>query len=481
MDRSAGMLRLSRRLSDRFHVIRYDRRGYGRSAAVGPPFTVADNVDDLERLVEERTDGRGVRLAFGHSFGGNIVLALAERRPDLVERVAVYESPLSWLDWWPGETAGQRRAGRRCGDRRLEPAKRSCAASSATRSGTGCRRRPERPGAPRARRCSANSVICAAGAVGRRADRPVPVLAMAGEHARPHHRLAIEALPSMLADVRRGATSRAPGTSVRTPTPTPSARRSSASSRKPCRPPAEQVARQRCGGGCRRQGGVPPIPNAPYRTPLRIVPPPRASVPTAVADGERRSPGFRHRLAGQRQRGHEPVLETEEEHEQADDAHDDLVAGRRDMIVSPTTSVISPATVLRSLPMRSANAAMVAAGEQFDGAEAHGDEADAARRDAERVVEPAPRDRRRPRSRRAPSVPTRTRRAGPWPSAAAGDGGRSAHRPGCSRTSHDQCVGTAGWVAPAGGPSFGSFQATTSAATRRRWRARRTVRASRTG
>ena len=34
------------------------------------------------------------------------MLALAERRPDLVERVAVYESPLSWLDWWPGETAG---------------------------------------------------------------------------------------------------------------------------------------------------------------------------------------------------------------------------------------------------------------------------------------------------------------------------------------------------------------------------------------
>jgi len=106
MDRSAGMLRLSRRLSDRFLVIRYDRRGYGRSAAVGAPFTVDQNVDDLERLLDERTDGRGVRLAFGHSFGGNVVLALAARRPDLVERVAVYESPLSWLDWWPGETAG---------------------------------------------------------------------------------------------------------------------------------------------------------------------------------------------------------------------------------------------------------------------------------------------------------------------------------------------------------------------------------------
>ena len=34
-----------------------------------------------------------MRLAFGHSFGGNIVLGLAQRRPELVERVAIYETP----------------------------------------------------------------------------------------------------------------------------------------------------------------------------------------------------------------------------------------------------------------------------------------------------------------------------------------------------------------------------------------------------
>ena len=31
MDRSAGMLRLSRRLDETHRVLRYDRRGYGRS------------------------------------------------------------------------------------------------------------------------------------------------------------------------------------------------------------------------------------------------------------------------------------------------------------------------------------------------------------------------------------------------------------------------------------------------------------------
>jgi pimeloyl-ACP methyl ester carboxylesterase len=43
---------------------------------------------------------------FGHSYGGNIALAAAARHPALVMGVAVYEPPLSWLDWWPGTTAG---------------------------------------------------------------------------------------------------------------------------------------------------------------------------------------------------------------------------------------------------------------------------------------------------------------------------------------------------------------------------------------
>ena len=47
MDRSAGMLRLSRRLDNQFHVLRYDRRGYGRSRDVGGKGTVEQHVSDL--------------------------------------------------------------------------------------------------------------------------------------------------------------------------------------------------------------------------------------------------------------------------------------------------------------------------------------------------------------------------------------------------------------------------------------------------
>jgi len=42
----------------------------------------------------------------GHSLGGVIALALAQRRPELVRAVVAYEAPMSWCDWWPKVTAG---------------------------------------------------------------------------------------------------------------------------------------------------------------------------------------------------------------------------------------------------------------------------------------------------------------------------------------------------------------------------------------
>jgi len=102
MDRGAGMLRLSRRLDHDHHVLRYDRRGYGRSSHHGP-FTMAQHVADLEELLAgERA------VLVGHSLGGNVALATAAHRPDLVAAVAIYETPLSWEPWWPETSAGSR-------------------------------------------------------------------------------------------------------------------------------------------------------------------------------------------------------------------------------------------------------------------------------------------------------------------------------------------------------------------------------------
>jgi pimeloyl-ACP methyl ester carboxylesterase len=103
MDRSAGMLKLSRRLDDRFRVLRYDRRGYGRSAPHIGPYDIDAQVGDLVELLGGRR-----AVLFGHSYGGNVALATAARYPDLVGAVAIYETPLSWEPWWPGSSAGSR-------------------------------------------------------------------------------------------------------------------------------------------------------------------------------------------------------------------------------------------------------------------------------------------------------------------------------------------------------------------------------------
>lgn len=101
LDRSAGMARVARVLQSRFRVLRYDRRGYGRSVAHPGPFGVADHVDDLQVLL----DGRSAVLV-GHSYGGNVALAASVRLGPAVTGVGVYETPMSWLSWWPGTTAG---------------------------------------------------------------------------------------------------------------------------------------------------------------------------------------------------------------------------------------------------------------------------------------------------------------------------------------------------------------------------------------
>ena len=107
LDRSAAMLRLSRRLDQDYRVLRYDRRGYARSHRSSGPFTIESHVADLAALIGGRP-----AVVFGHSYGGNVALALAEQHPELVRAVAVYEVPLSWLPWWPGSTGRRGQATR---------------------------------------------------------------------------------------------------------------------------------------------------------------------------------------------------------------------------------------------------------------------------------------------------------------------------------------------------------------------------------
>jgi pimeloyl-ACP methyl ester carboxylesterase len=101
MDRASSMLRVRRVLDGECRVLRYDRRGYARSLELGPPISLDQQVDDLATLVACR-----VAVLVGHSLGGVICLALAERSPAQVRAVVAYEAPMMWEPWWPAGTAG---------------------------------------------------------------------------------------------------------------------------------------------------------------------------------------------------------------------------------------------------------------------------------------------------------------------------------------------------------------------------------------
>jgi pimeloyl-ACP methyl ester carboxylesterase len=100
MDRSLSFAKVVRQLGD-LHVVAYDRQGYGRSDHGPPRTSVAGHVADLVDVLAGR---RGVVI--GHSYGGDVALAAAVARPDLVAAVGAFEAPLPWQDWWPGRSAG---------------------------------------------------------------------------------------------------------------------------------------------------------------------------------------------------------------------------------------------------------------------------------------------------------------------------------------------------------------------------------------
>lgn len=99
MDRATSFTRLMARLRD-WTVIGYDRRGYAHSSHLGPPDDFEVQVADLLTVL-----GDGPAVAFGHSLGGDVVLAAADRHPGLISSALVWEPPQPWLPWWPSDSA----------------------------------------------------------------------------------------------------------------------------------------------------------------------------------------------------------------------------------------------------------------------------------------------------------------------------------------------------------------------------------------
>jgi pimeloyl-ACP methyl ester carboxylesterase len=79
-------------LTESFRVLVYDRRGHSRSERPDTPGSVDEDGNDLAALLE------ALELAPAHvvtnSYGGNIALRLATRRPDIFRSLSCHEPPL---------------------------------------------------------------------------------------------------------------------------------------------------------------------------------------------------------------------------------------------------------------------------------------------------------------------------------------------------------------------------------------------------
>jgi pimeloyl-ACP methyl ester carboxylesterase len=189
MDRATSFTRLASKLPD-WTVVSYDRRGYAGSSGTGPPVSFDQQVEDLLEVL----DGKPA-VTFGHSFGGDVVLAVAARDPGLIPAALVWEPPQPWLAWWPSDTAAAGAAAN------LAPADR---AEWFMRRMVGDRIWDRLPSATRAQRraegptLDAEMLTLRQGAVFEAAAVEIPVLVGRGGGSRTHQRRGARELAAAL-------------------------------------------------------------------------------------------------------------------------------------------------------------------------------------------------------------------------------------------------------------------------------------------
>lgn len=100
-------------LTRAYHVLRYDTRGHGASAAPPAPYSLAALVDDVIALMDEFEIERADFL--GLSLGGMTGLGLALDHPDRIRRLiccdARADAPEAYRQMWPANIARAREQG----------------------------------------------------------------------------------------------------------------------------------------------------------------------------------------------------------------------------------------------------------------------------------------------------------------------------------------------------------------------------------
>jgi pimeloyl-ACP methyl ester carboxylesterase len=95
MDRAKSFRRVVDHLPD-LRVIEYDRRGYGASVPAAPPASLAQHVDDLLDVMDDRP-----ATVVAHSFGCVIVVSAAISHPDRFQGLGLWEPQVPWMEFWP--------------------------------------------------------------------------------------------------------------------------------------------------------------------------------------------------------------------------------------------------------------------------------------------------------------------------------------------------------------------------------------------
>ncbi|MEV6615085.1 alpha/beta hydrolase [Streptomyces sp. NPDC051051] len=79
-------------------VVMYDLRGHGRSERPADGYTLDDNVDDLEALLDRLAVDGPVHLV-GNSYGGTVAFGYAARHPERAASVTLVESEPATAAW----------------------------------------------------------------------------------------------------------------------------------------------------------------------------------------------------------------------------------------------------------------------------------------------------------------------------------------------------------------------------------------------
>jgi pimeloyl-ACP methyl ester carboxylesterase len=90
MQSSRNFTQLGELLADRFTLYLPDRRGRGLSGPSGPDYGIDTEVDDLSAVLAQT----GARDVFALSSGAIATLWTALRRPQALDRIALYEPPV---------------------------------------------------------------------------------------------------------------------------------------------------------------------------------------------------------------------------------------------------------------------------------------------------------------------------------------------------------------------------------------------------